>query len=185
MGRSYKNFWSLNTDEAVVTGMLRNSTSKNIEVLMPLNAQMKDTDLIVMNMETKKSFKIQVKGSRAYEPRKREIERYGAGSTGWFYFKKDVVHKNTADYFIFLIYVIEESKKSGRRILAPHTLTIPTQELISLCSKYKKIGSGERYNFFFWINPEEKISFEMRDENFDTTKYLDEKGFKQLNSSLQ
>lgn len=73
MGRAYKNFWSLNTDEAVVTGILRDSTSSNVEVLMPMNAQMKDTDLILMNVDNKKSLKIQVKGSRPYEPRKSEV----------------------------------------------------------------------------------------------------------------
>jgi hypothetical protein len=41
MNKSYKNFWSLNTDEAVVTGILRDETPKEVEVLMPLNAQMK------------------------------------------------------------------------------------------------------------------------------------------------
>ena len=42
---AYKNFWSLNTDEAVVTGILREHTPKEIDVLMPINAQMKDIDL--------------------------------------------------------------------------------------------------------------------------------------------
>jgi hypothetical protein len=65
MGRAYKNLWSLNTDEAVVVGFLRSYTSRNIEVLMPANAQMKDIDLVVMNMSSKKSLTIQVKGSRA------------------------------------------------------------------------------------------------------------------------
>ncbi len=180
MGRAYKNFWALNTDEAVAAGILRNSIPKNLEVFMPLNAQMKDTDLVLMNMDTKKALKIQVKGSRAYEPRKSEIEDHGAGSTGWFYFKKDVVHKNTADYFIFLIYVIEENKKSGRRTISPHTLTISTFELGRLCKKYKQVGKGDRYNFFFWINPLKKTSFEMRNEKFDTSTYLDERGLKKL-----
>ena len=185
MGRAYKNFWSLNTDEAVVTGILRDSTLKNVEVLMPINAQLKDTDLILMNMDTKKTLKIQVKGSRAHEPPKSEVVKYGDGSVGWFYFKKDVVHKNTADYFIFLIYVLEENKKKGRRIITPHTLTIPTKEFNELCKKYKKVGKGDRYNFFFWINPVKNKSFEFRDETYDTSKYLDKKGFEKLNNSLK
>ena len=76
MGRAYKNFRSLNTDEAIVTGILNEFTEKNIEILIPLNAQMKDTDLIVMNMNNKKAIKIQVKGSRAYEPSKKETIKY-------------------------------------------------------------------------------------------------------------
>ena len=82
MGKAYKNFWSLNTDEAVVAGILRDETTKNIEVLFPLNAQMKGVDLVLMNIENKKSVTVQIKGSRAYEPRKSEIKKYGAGSAG-------------------------------------------------------------------------------------------------------
>lgn len=184
MGCAYKNFWSLNTDEAVVTGILRASTPKNIEVLMPANAQMKDTDLVLMNIDSKKAIKIQVKGSRAYEPRKSETLKYGHGSAGWFYFKKDVVHKNTADFFVFLIYVIEESKKTGRRVIRPHTLSLSTKKLIELCKKYKKAGKGNMYNFFFWINPKKKKAFEFRDEVYDMTKYLDKNGFRKLNLKL-
>ena len=185
MGRAYKNFWSLNTDEAVVTGILRDYMTKNIEVFMPINAQMKDVDLILMNIKSKKAVTIQVKGSRAFEPQNSEVSLYKDGSAGWFYFKQDVVLKSTADYFIFLIYVIEERKKTGRKIITPHTLTIPTQELNELCKKYKKIGKGERYNFFFWINPVKNESFEFRDETYETTNYLDEKGFIKLNKSLK
>jgi len=185
MGKAYKNFWSLNTDEAVVTGILRDSTPKNVEVLMPANAQMKDTDLVLMNVDNKKAVKIQVKGSRAYEPRKSEVLRYGHGSAGWFYFKKNVIHKNTADFFVFLIYVIEESKKTGRRVIRPHTVAISTKKLIQLCNRYKKAGKGNMYNFFFWINPKEKKAFEFRDDVYDLTRYLDLNGLQILNSKLK
>ncbi len=184
MGQAYKNFWSLNTDEAVVTGILRGSTPKNVEVLMPLNAQLKDTDLILMNMDTKESLKIQVKGSRAYEPRKNEVVKFGDGSAGWFYLKKDIVHKSTADFFIFLIYVLKEDKHAGRRIIAPHTLTIATKELVRFCSKYKKVDRAGKYNFYFWINPLKNKSIEFRDEMYDTSEYLDKRGFKKLNGLL-
>ena len=185
MGSAYKNFWSLNTDEAVVTGILRDSTPKAIEVLMPLNAQMKDIDLILMNLENKKVLKIQVKGSRAYEPKKSEVVKYGEGSGGWFYFKRKVVNDSSADYFIFLVYVLEENTKTGRRIIMPHTLTIPTKELNELCKKHKKIGKGEMYSFYFWVNPANKKSFEFRDELYDTTKYLDKRGLNELNYELR
>lgn len=68
MSKAYKNFWSLNTDEAVVTGILRDGLEKDIEVFMPINAQMKDLDLMLFNVKNKKSISIQVKVSRAYEP---------------------------------------------------------------------------------------------------------------------
>lgn len=44
---AYKNFRSLNIDEAIVTWILRAKTKKDIEVLMPINSQMKDIDLIL------------------------------------------------------------------------------------------------------------------------------------------
>src|SRR3989344_2896193 len=124
---AYKNFWSLNTDEAVVTGILRENSPKNVEVLMPINAQMKDIDLILMNVKNKKILTIQVKGSRAYEPRPSEVKKYGEGSAGWFYFDKNKVDKCTSDYFIFLVYILEESHKKGRRIIEPYMIIIPTE----------------------------------------------------------
>ena len=32
------------------TGILRENTAKDVEVLMPINAQMKDIDLVLMNL---------------------------------------------------------------------------------------------------------------------------------------
>lgn len=185
MGKAYKNFWSLNTDEAIVVGILRDSTPKNVEVLMPANAQMKDIDLVLMNLNNKKSLTVQVKGSRAFEPRKSEVIKYGEGSAGWFFFHSDTIFKNSADYFIFLIYVLEEDKKVGRRIISHHTITISTKELKLLTSKFKKIGKTKRYNFLFWVNPNKKKSFEFRDNLYDVSKYLDKKGLENLNKDLK
>jgi len=116
---AYRNFWSLNTDEAVIAGILRGNTSKEIDVLMPINSQMKDIDLVLMNFSNKKIKTIQVKGSKAYEPKKKQVEKYEHGSTGWFFLKKDIIHRSKADYFMFLVYVIKESVKQGRRIIEP------------------------------------------------------------------
>ncbi len=185
MGKAYKNFWSLNTDEAVVSGILRSETTKNIEVFMPLNAQMKDIDLILMNINNKKSLTVQVKGSRAFEPRKSEVIKYGDGSPGWFFFKKDVIFRNNADYFIFLIYVLQEDKKAGRRIISPHIITISTKKLRLLCRKFKKVGKGSMYNFFLWVNPVKKESFDFKNKRYDLSGYLDEKGFEKMNEDLK
>ena len=179
MGISYKNFWSLNTDEAVVTGILRDKTPKNVDVLMPINAQMKDVDLVLMNFSTKKTITIQVKGSKAYEPKKKQVKDYGDGSTGWFFLKKDIIHRSEADYFIFLVYVLSEDKKTGRMIIEPHTITIPTKDLQKLCKKYKT-PHPDRYSFYFWVNPKTKKSFDYRDDTYDVSKYLDKKGFERL-----
>jgi hypothetical protein len=68
MTKSYKNFWSLNTDEAVVSTLIRDFFDKNnVEVFMPLNAQMKDIDLILINMESQKVISLQVKGSKGFD----------------------------------------------------------------------------------------------------------------------
>ncbi len=176
MGKAYKNFWSLNTDEAVVAGILRDGTAKNVEVLMPLNAQMKGVDLVLLNTDNTKSVTIQVKGSRAYEPSKSGVKRYGAGSPGWFFFPTDVVDEATADYFIFLVYVIEEVAKIGRRIIEPHIITIPAVKLKKLCLKHKKAHGKNRYCYFIWINPKTKEAFDYRDEKIDFSDCLDKKG---------
>lgn len=184
MSVAYKNFWSLNTDEAVVCGILRNETEKNIEVLMPMNAQMKGVDLVVMNVNTKKAITIQVKGSRAYEPRKNELKKYGYGNGGWFFLDEKTVFNATADYFIFLIYVIEEDIKVGRRTLSPHSIVIPTKELQELSMKYKKID-GKKMNYFLWVNPITKEAFDFRDEKYFLNEYLDKLGYSMLNKTIK
>ncbi len=178
MSRAYKNFWSLNTDEAVVAGILRDATKH--EVLLPLNAQMKDIDLVLAAVDSRKYYTIQVKGSRAYEPKQREIDKYGAGSAGWFFFPKDIIDRSSVDYFIFLVYVIEESTKTGRRHFMPHTITIPTKKLKQLVGKYKKPHGPDRYSFIIWVNPEKGQAFDLRDTVFDVSNYLDQKGFVKL-----
>jgi len=169
---SYKNFWSLNTDEAVVTEILRENTSKDVEIFMPINAQMKDIDLLAMNMENKKVNTIQVKGNKAYEPKKKEKEKYGEGSTGWFFLNKEIIHRSKADYFIFLVYVISE-ERNGRRFIEPHTITIPTKKLQNLCSKYKK-PHPEKYSFYFWVNSKKKGAFDYRDKEFNVISEFNE-----------
>lgn len=188
MGIAYKNFWSLNTDEAIVAGILRNKTSKDVEVLMPLNAQMKGIDLYLINNKTKKIITVQVKGSRAYEPKDSEVRKYGDGSAGWFFFKKEVVIDATADYFCFLIYVLEKSKKQGRRLIKPHTILIPNKILKENSLKYKIPHGHGRFSYKIWINPTKKEAFDFRDEKkkgrFSFDKFLDNNGFLVLNKEL-
>lgn len=182
MSVAYKNFWSLNTDEAIVVGILRNETAKNIEVLMPMNAQMKGVDLVLMNIDNKKAITIQVKGSRAFEPKKSELLKYGHGNAGWFSLEEKTIFKATAEYFIFLVYVVEEDVKVGRRTLSPHSIIIPTKKLQELTRKNKKIGV--KLNYYFWINPKTKEAFDFRDEKFYVSDYLDASGFSKLNAEI-
>lgn len=182
---AYKNFWSLNVDEAVTIGMLRGYLSKNLEVFMPANAQMKDIDFIIVNMKNKKMITVQVKGSRAYEPKESEVRKFGDGSAGWFHLNKNKIDKSNADFFIFLIYVLEENKKIGRISIRNHMIVIPTNKLKMLCKKYKKVVKGKIYNFFIWINPIKKRAIEFRDRKYYMTRYLDEKGLKNLYNRLK
>lgn len=186
MGISYRNFWSLNVDETVVTGILRDYFRKGIEVFMPINAQMKDVDLAIVNMKNKKMITLQVKGSRAYEPAKKEIREYNYGSCGWFFIKEEIIRDCVADYFIFLVYVINEHEENGRRYIEPHILTIKPSELYRLCRERKIIH--RLYSFYIWINPREKKAFDYRDKKakgiIDLSNYLDSKGLKQIEENL-
>ncbi len=152
---------------------------------MPLNAQMKYTDLILMNMDNNKTLKIQIKWSRAFEPNKTEVTKNWDGSAGWFYLWNEGIFSNTSDYFIFLVYVLEENKKAGRRIITPHTLAIDTKGLQSLIKKHKKSGKTDKYNFKIRVNPIKKNAFEFADTEFDMTQYLDQKGFDNMNKELK
>ncbi|MEK6898280.1 MAG: hypothetical protein AABX28_02890 [Nanoarchaeota archaeon] len=187
MVKAYKNFWSLNTDEAVVTGILRDYFKKKTEVFMPLNAQMKDIDLILMNIKNRKTITIQIKGSRAYQPKLKETEEYGEGNFGWFNFHKNKIENSTADYFIFLVYVL--NKDAGRINIEPHTITIPTKELSRLAKDKKKPNKNGFYHFDFWINPKEKRAWETRDKklygSINVSEYLDKKGFERLKAILE
>lgn len=198
MAISFKNFWSLNIDEAIIAGELRNyfrKKDKNIEVFIPLNAQLKDVDLLLVNLKNKKILKLQLKGSRAYEPQKREIEENDCGSAGWFTMKKEYIQNIQCDYFIFLIYVISEINlnkiKGGRKILERHFLSIPCKYFKNYCFKYKKFNKNKIYNFFFWINPKKNKVFDFRDlKGVKNNKryfnqYLDKKGFHKMFQKLK
>lgn len=191
MGKAYKNFWSLNTDEAVVTGILRDEIDKNVEVFMPINAQMKNVDLLLVNLKNKKQISVQVKGSRAYEPSKKDIDSYGFGSSGWFFLKEDTIQKTTADYFIFLVYVVNQSVITGRRSIEPHTITISAKEIGELSKKHKTLHqskAGKMYSYYLWVSPKTKEAFDIREKNQDKiyylSEYLDKKGFEKLNNIL-
>ena len=191
---SIKNFWSLNVDEAVVTGMLRSNTPKEIEVFMPLNAQMKDLDLVLVNTKNKKSLTIQVKGSRAYKGTENDIKRLGNGSNSWYSIKKETIEDSIVDYYIFLIYVIEQlnKNKKGRISIEPHVVIISSNDLRKKVKSYKKANKKNIYQFELWTNTEEKKLkvFDHRDQIIKGkkeyfTEFLDDDGFNKLNKDLK
>lgn len=150
-----KNFWSLNVDEALVADKLQRELKKrNYEVFFPVRSQLKDIDLIAFNLKTKKSYTIQVKGSRTYEPQEREVLRYGEGRASWITIKHDSIFntKNHVDYFIFIIHL--EVKKATKRDIKLNYIVIPTLDLKKIVKKSQKlIRGGKKYHFSFWINP--------------------------------
>lgn len=188
---SYKNIWSLNTEEAIVAGILRSQTKKEIEAFIPLNAQMKDIDLVLINTKNSKIKTIQVKGSRAYEGNKTQIEKYGYGSYSWIDIKKNIIDNSITDYYIFLIYTLEQfnDKKKGKVYVRHHTITISAKEFKEKVQKYKLVGKGGICRFQIWINPKTKQAFDFRNlkdssKEEDYSKFLDEKGLYELNKEL-
>lgn len=185
MGIAYKNFWSVNTDEAIVAGHLRYYMPKHIEVFMPLNAQMKDIDLIAYNHKNRNVTSLQIKGSRAYEPRAAERNAYGEGSATWFMFKREVIDKSSADYFIFLHYIIVENLDGGRRNVEPHLVTIPTHILKKQMNKNGYVVRGNRYALYTWVNPRKKKAFGIHHNEIDFSDYLDKAGMNLLRRDLE
>jgi hypothetical protein len=182
---TYRTSLSLNTDEAVVAGKLRDFFKENVEVFIPLNAQLKDVDLVVLNLKNRKAATIQVKGSRAYEPTA-TMRNFGDGSAGWFFLNKEAIERNTSDFFIFLIYVIVERIALGRRNFEPHFITIRTDRFNELCKQYKVLHT--RYSFYFFIDPNKRVAFDFRDEKAKgrmwLTDFLDDVGLEQVRQSL-
>lgn len=176
----------MNTDESIVTGILRDHFKKKAEVFIPMNAQLKDIDLVLTDLNARRFITIQVKGSRAYEPSKREREEYGHGSGGWFFIKEETIRDCKADFFILLIYVIHENTDKGRRHIEPHILTISPKKLYQLCQNSKIIHKN--YSFYIWVNPVKKKAFDFRDRKqkgiIDLDSYLDKKGLAQIDQSL-
>lgn len=168
---SIKNIWSLNVDECLVADKLKNNL-KGWEVFFPLNGQLKDIDLVVVNLKNTKPVSIQVKGSRSYDPYQSEINRFGDGSATWFRLHSDSVAKpkNKLDYYVFVLHnFIDTNVKKKINI---DYLIIPNNVFQKICLK-KAIRKGGYYHFFIWIDSKGKRSFDFREsKTIDLSKYL-------------
>lgn len=170
-----KNAWSLNVDELLVADKLRHYIDKNKhEVFFPLNSQLKDVDLILINLKNNKALSVQVKGSRTYSPTKSETERYGEGSAAWFTLTKKSIFENSnkVDFFVFVLHSMRDGKT--KKEIKINYLIIPSKDFKRLTSK-KKIRKGEKYHFFMWIDPNGKRAFDFNDRSniVRFSKYLD------------
>lgn len=160
-----KNFWSLQVDEAIVANEIKEQIkTKDIDVFFPFNAQMKDVDLIVMNLKTQKVATIQVKGSRTYSPTKKEIQRYGEGNAGWIMISQRQIENpaNKIDFFIFIIHSLTQvGAKIGIQL---NYLVLPFDEFKKIVKQNKTVNKKKDYGFFIWINPVKKQAFDFHEK---------------------
>jgi len=153
-----KNIWSLPVGEVITGDLIKRNLGKNYEVFIPLNNQLKDYDLVLMNQKTKKIAKIQVKESREYNLTKGD---------GWFGIKKDKVINKVADFYVFLIYTAEKNKHKMKMV--NRTLIVPGDILLEK-SRHKRVRKGG-YDYYFKIQKDK--AYEDREQIVDYTKYKD------------
>jgi hypothetical protein len=156
-----KNLWSLQVGEVICADLIKRHLGEDYEVFIPLNNQLKDYDLVIMNQKTKKVSKIQVKESREYN--------LGIGD-GWFNVAKDKVENKVVDFYIFLIYTAEEDKNKMKMVTYP--LIVPSDVLLKK-SEGKRARKG-RYDYYFKIKKDH--AYEDRDNRefpIDYTHYVD------------
>ena len=159
-----KNLWSLNIDEALVADQLKhNFNKKQYEAFFPLNSQMKDIDLLFVNLKKNKTKSIQVKGSRTYEPGKSEVEKFGEGSGAWFRLSKQSIIQptNKVDFYIFVLHSFLNGEK--KKEIKIDYLVMPINEFKKVCTK-KTTRKGGYYHFFIWIDSKGKRSFDFNNK---------------------
>ena len=158
-----KNFWSLQAGEAVVADLIKKSLGKDYQIFLPLNNQLKDLDLILINTSTRKLATLQVKESREFNE--------GEGD-GLFIVKKEKVDKKVADFYLFLVYAI--SKKVHKYEIEPRVLVVPSDVLLEK-SKTKKLIKGGNYYYYFNIREGEAFDDrEGQDKKIDYTEFIND-----------
>lgn len=172
-----KNFWSLNVGEALVADKIQNKLGKDYTVFFPIKANLKDIDLVLMNLVEGSTKTIQVKSSRAHAPLKHEVRRHGEGSSGWIQISKKCISESTykIDYFILVAHSM--SYDGSRKKIDVHYFIIPSSELKSLVSNKKLLKSG-KYDFFLWMDKqgERYFDFNTKDKlkTIDLKPYLED-----------
>lgn len=170
-----KNLWSLTVDEALVVDRVKSVFKKeDCEIFLPANAQLKDIDLLFYDLKKWKAKTIQVKGSRTYDPKKAEKDRFGNGSAAWFVIHEKSIfsQKNWVDFFVFVLHSFSDGE--NKKEIKIDYLIIPNKELKRITSQKKK-RRGNKYHFFIWIDTKGKRSFEFNNGGYKQiplTKYL-------------
>ncbi|MBI5804171.1 hypothetical protein HY450_02915 [Candidatus Pacearchaeota archaeon] len=174
-----KNLWSLNIDELLVADKLKHIFNKeDYEVFFPLNSQLKNIDLILLNLKKNKYRTIQVKGSRTYNPTSKEIEEFGNGSGAWINLTKKSVFEpsNKIDFYIFVLHSLEDGM--SKKEIRINYLIIPYKDFKKIVSK-KQLRRNGTYHFFIWIDDKGKRSFDFNNirKQISLTKYLNSFNF--------
>lgn len=154
-----KNIWSLQVGEVITADLIKKKLGKDYEIFIPLNNQLKDYDLILMNQKTKKIAKIQVKESREYNL---------GMADGWIGIKKDKVMSKVTDFYIFLVYTAEENEHKIK--MTYRMLIVPSQVLLDK-SMHKKAGKRDgAFDYYFKIQKDK--AWEDREGHIDYSEYI-------------
>jgi len=166
-----RNIWSLTVDEALVISEIRQKFGKDkYEVFLPANSQLKDIDLILMNMEEIKPITLQVKGSRTWEATEKKTQKYGDGSSAWIQIGRKSICEPSyrIDFFIFVLHNLVDTtyKGSTKKQIKINYLIIPANELKNrICEKKRRTIKGDIFNFFIWIDDKGKRTFDFTEKD--------------------
>ncbi|HEY1645696.1 MAG TPA: hypothetical protein VGF75_04975 [Candidatus Saccharimonadales bacterium] len=173
---SLKNLWTMNIDETLVADKLKNVFKESdYEIFMPLNAQMKDIDLLLVKLSNYKAYSIQVKGSRTYEPKVIETKRYGNGSAAWFSIPRNsmVDTQNKVSCFVFVLHSFSDTE--NKKAISISYLVVPIKDLVKITEK-KQMRKDDFYHFSIWIDAKDKRAFDFNNPGsnvIELSKYLD------------
>jgi hypothetical protein len=164
-----RNIWSLTVDEALVISEIRQKLGKDkYEVFLPANSQLKDIDLILMNLERMEPITLQVKGSRTWEATEKRKQKYGDGSSAWIQIGRKSIRESSyrIDFFIFVFHNLVDTTEKGvtKKQIKINYLIIPANELGKRIYEKKRTIKGDIYNFFIWIDDKGKRAFDFTEK---------------------
>lgn len=157
---SIKNFWSLSVDETLFVSEFKEKFRKTqYETFFPTNAQLKDIDLLLLDLQKMKINTIQVKGSRTYKPKINERKKFGSGSGAWFVISYNTIFhpSNKIDFFVFVLHSFSDGQ--NKKEIQIDYLIIPSEAVKEITQK-KRMVKGQKYHFFIWIDHSGKRAYE-------------------------
>jgi len=170
------NLWSLTVDEALLADKLKTVLGKTqYEVFFPVNKQLKHMDLILLNLKKIKPIRMQVKGSRTYEPQGSGKQRYGEGSAAWIVIPKKTIQEsvNKVDFYIFVLHSLVDGVH--KKQIEINYLVLPTKDLLKIVSKKTTRKPGD-YHFTIWIDGKGRRAFDVNNgkgTEIKMSKFLD------------